>query len=70
MAYFKTAIFAMFVCLLVTKILLPFEIHIFKLIANLGLFVYNRPATAEVPGIIKLMDAGMTMARFNMSHGN
>ncbi len=67
MAYFKTSIFAMFVCY---KNTVPSEIHIFKLIANLGLFTYYRPATAEVPGIIKLMDAGMTMARFNMSHGN
>lgn len=28
------------------------------------------PASCEVPDIIRLMDAGMTMARFNMSHGN
>lgn len=28
------------------------------------------PACNEVPGIIKLFDAGMTIARFNMSHGD
>jgi len=36
--------------------------------ANLTSSSY-RPASCEVPDIIRLMDAGMTMARFNMSHG-
>ena len=27
------------------------------------------PASCDVPGIIKLFDAGMGLARFNMSHG-
>ena len=36
---------------------------------NVLFVLINRPASCEVPGIIKLMDAGMTMARFNMSHG-
>jgi pyruvate kinase len=29
-----------------------------------------RPATAEAEDIIKLFDAGMACARFNMSHGS
>jgi hypothetical protein len=32
-------------------------------------FLLCRPASSEVPDIIRLMDAGMTMARFNMAHG-
>ena len=28
------------------------------------------PASQDVPGIIKLLDAGMGLARFNMSHGD
>ena len=35
---------------------------------RLLLFVF-RPATATAPAIIKLIDAGMSLARFNMSHG-
>ena len=29
----------------------------------------NRPASADVPAMIKLIDAGMSLARFNLSHG-
>jgi pyruvate kinase len=29
-----------------------------------------RPAVADVNKIISLFDAGMSVARFNMSHGN
>ena len=32
-------------------------------------FLY-RPASATVPEIIRLIDAGMSIARFNMSHGS
>ena len=28
-----------------------------------------RPSTSETESIIKLIDEGMTVARFNMSHG-
>jgi len=34
-----------------------------KMIATLG------PATKEIENIVKLLDAGMTMARMNLSHG-
>ena len=37
-----------------------------KLVTNLCLY---RPASSEIPDIIKLFDAGMTLARFNLSHG-
>jgi len=29
----------------------------------------NRPSVSEAEDIIKLFDAGMSCARFNMSHG-
>jgi len=32
--------------------------------------MWFRPASADVPEIIRLIDAGMSIARFNMSHGN
>jgi hypothetical protein len=47
-----------------------------KIICTLGyifyIFHFNsiRPATSEAEDIIKLFDAGMSCARFNMSHGN
>ena len=37
-------------------------------------FLYNscfyRPSTKDIEGIVKLLDAGMTMARINLSHGS
>jgi len=35
--------------------------------SNVHLF---RPATADVKTMIELFDAGMALARFNLSHGN
>ena len=32
-------------------------------------FVFYRPSSSEIIEIIKVFDAGMTMARINLSHG-
>lgn len=46
-----------------------------RLFALLGTFIsqsfdfYCRPSTSETEDIIKLIDAGMSVARFNMTHG-
>lgn len=44
--------------------------HLGKLfIMFLSSFVYYRPSSSEIIDIIKVFDAGMSMARINLSHG-
>ena len=41
-----------------------------QVVTDLAFVMFDRPATTEIPDIIKLFDAGMSLARFNMSHGS